>query len=99
TSTTSTTQPPLTTTSTTTTTTTSSTTSSSTTTSTPTSTTTSTTVPSCTFLAAWGSYGSGNGQFNSPEGVATDGIGNAYVADYSNNSRIQNYDTRGTFLT
>ena len=37
-----------------------------------------------TFLATWGSYGSGNGQFYYPGGVAVDGSGNVYVADTGN---------------
>src|SRR6266516_3712455 len=79
---------------------TSSTTSSTTTTTTPsTSSTTSTTVPICgTFVTTWGSSGTGNGQFNAPLGVATDGNGNVYVAD-TNNNRIQKFDASGTFLT
>ena len=39
------------------------------------------------FLAKWGSYGSGDGQFYSPFGVAVDGSGmNVYVADSDNNA-------------
>ena len=53
--------------------------------------TTSTTVPACgTFLTTWGTAGSGNGQFDLPAGVATDGSGNVYVADAGNN-RIQKF--------
>src|SRR5439155_3914247 len=61
-----------------------------------------------TFLTAWGSPGSGNGQFGGgspngayaydPSGVATDGSGNVYVAD-AGNHRIQKFDANGTFLT
>src|SRR5262249_57379847 len=62
-----------------------------------------------TFLTAWGSAGSGNGQFDFdvPDGfceldplasVATDGSGNVYVAD-PGNARIQKFDASGTFLT
>ena len=40
------------------------------------------------FLAKWGSFGSGNSQFDTPYGVAVDGSGNVYVADTDNN-RIQ----------
>ena len=54
--------------------------------------------PACTFVLTWGSFGSGNGQFESPVGVATDGSGNVYVADTGNN-RIQKFDASGTFLT
>ena len=39
---------------------------------------------------AWGSYGSGNGQFQDPLGAATDGSGNIYVAD-SGSNRIQKF--------
>jgi len=42
------------------------------------------------FLTAWGSQGSGDGQFQYPFGVATDGSGNVYVAD-EGNSRIQKF--------
>ena len=42
------------------------------------------------FLAAWGSYGTGNGQFAGPTGVATDSSGHVYVAD-QNNDRIQKF--------
>src|SRR5438876_35137 len=79
---------------------TSSTTSSTTTTTTPsTSSTTSTTVPICgTFVTTWGSSGAGNGQFNAPLGVATDGSGNVYGAA-SGNNRVQKFDTSGNFLT
>ena len=40
------------------------------------------------FLAKWGTQGSGDGQFYSPEGIAVDGTGNVYVADTGNN-RVQ----------
>jgi len=44
-----------------------------------------------TWLKAVGTFGSGDGQFNTPHGVATDGKGQIYVAD-RNNNRIQVYD-------
>jgi len=42
------------------------------------------------FETAWGSQGSGNGQFDRPEGVAVDSSGNVYVAD-TYNHRIQKF--------
>ena len=51
-----------------------------------------------TFLTKWGSYGTGDGQFDHPQGVAADGAGNVYVAD-TGNSRIQKFDPSGVFLT
>jgi NHL repeat len=43
------------------------------------------------WLKAVGTYGSGQDQFNTPHGIATDGKGNIYVADRGN-FRIQVYD-------
>lgn len=54
--------------------------------------------PPPSFLTQWGSYGSGDGQFSNPEGVATDAAGNVYVAD-SFNHRIQKFTGNGVFLT
>src|SRR5207247_5095591 len=50
-----------------------------------------------TFLTKWGSQGSGDGQFANPTGVAVDGSGNVFVADF--NSRIQKFTNTGTSLT
>lgn len=46
---------------------------------------------------SWGSYGSGDGQFNSPEGLAIDNYDNIYVVD-NGNSRVQKFNSTGTFL-
>jgi len=40
-------------------------------------------------LTQWGSYGTGNGQSSSPNGVAANGSGRVYAAD-TGNYRIQN---------
>lgn len=50
------------------------------------------------YVTKWGSYGTGNGQFQHANGVAVDGQGNVYVADTYNN-RIQKFDSNGSFLT
>jgi tripartite motif-containing protein 71 len=42
------------------------------------------------FITTWGSQGSGDGQFNQPWGIATDGAGNIYISDMNNN-RIQKF--------
>jgi hypothetical protein len=47
------------------------------------------------FLAKWGSYGTGNGQFNNPNGVGVDGSGNVYVTD---RSRVQKFTSGGGFV-
>jgi sugar lactone lactonase YvrE len=49
------------------------------------------------FITKWGSYGSDDGQFYYPQGLAVDSVGNVYVADMSNH-RIQKFDGEGTFL-
>ena len=49
------------------------------------------------FVTKWGSQGSGNGQFNSPNGIAVDSSGNVYVADGGNN-RIQKFDSDGRLI-
>jgi hypothetical protein len=50
------------------------------------------------FVAKWGSSGSGNGQFNSPHGVAVDASGDVYVSDLLN-ARVEKFDSSGNFLT
>lgn len=49
------------------------------------------------FVWAWGSAGSGNGQFNGPAAITIDASGDVYVAD-TVNGRIQKFDSSGTFL-
>jgi DNA-binding beta-propeller fold protein YncE len=50
------------------------------------------------FLRAWGSSGTADGQFDGPGGIAADGSRNSvYVAD-TGNDRIQKFDLRGGFV-
>src|SRR5579864_8526432 len=48
-------------------------------------------------LGMFGTFGSGNGQFNSPRDIAIDGSGNIYVAD-AGNSRVQKFNSVGSFV-
>lgn len=50
-----------------------------------------------TYVSKFGSLGTADGQFKSPVGLAVDGSGNIYVADY-NNHRVQKFAPDGTFL-
>lgn len=49
------------------------------------------------FLTAWGSYGTGDGQFKTPQGVAIGGSGEVYVSD-GDNSRVQVFTSSGSYL-
>jgi len=49
------------------------------------------------WVTQWGSFGSGQGQFNTPHSIAVDAHDNIYVADRGNR-RIQVFDTDGKFL-
>jgi len=49
------------------------------------------------WVASWGSFGRGEGQFNTPHGVAVSPKQEVFVADRGNN-RIQVFDTNGKFL-
>jgi len=53
--------------------------------------------PGGNYVDRWGSYGSGDGQFNGPEGIAVDSAGNIYVADRGND-RIQKFSSTGAFI-
>ncbi len=50
------------------------------------------------FLLKWGTYGSGDGQFTHPWGIAVDTSGNVYVAEPANH-RIQKFTSSGVFIT
>ena len=45
----------------------------------------------------WGSYGSNNGQFKNPNGIAVDSSGNVFVSDTGNN-RIQQFTSSGDHI-
>ena len=49
------------------------------------------------FLTMWGTYGTGEGEFELPRDIAVDSDGNAYVADYDNN-RIQKFDSSADYV-
>ena len=50
-----------------------------------------------TFVFEFGSAGSGNGEFNSPVGLAFDSDDNLYVVDVQN-ARVQKFAADGTFI-
>jgi sugar lactone lactonase YvrE len=49
------------------------------------------------FLTQWGAQGDGDGQFQSPYGVAVDAKGNIFVSDFTRND-IQKFDGQGQFV-
>ncbi len=53
--------------------------------------------PDGTWLATWGSQGTGNGEFSEPGGLELDNAGNIYVVD-SRNARIQKLAPDGSWL-
>ena len=58
-----------------------------------------TTTTLCTLVAQWGTLGSGPGQFNQPQGIATNpDATRVYVADTSNH-RVQVFTAGGGFVT
>jgi DNA-binding beta-propeller fold protein YncE len=50
------------------------------------------------YIDSWGTFGTGNGQFDRPRGIAFDiNTGNVYVTDYDNN-RIQIFTNDGDYV-
>ena len=49
------------------------------------------------YVRKWGMHGTGNGQFQSPNGIAVNGSGTVYVADQEND-RIQRFTGSGAYL-
>lgn len=49
-------------------------------------------------MGKWGTIGTGEGQFNGPNGITVDASGNVYVTEYANH-RVQKFTSSGTFLT
>jgi YD repeat-containing protein len=50
-----------------------------------------------TYMAKFGTAGTGHGQFNHPQGIAFDTSGHMFVADFGNN-RIQEFTSTGAFI-
>ncbi len=50
------------------------------------------------YVSQFGSYGTGNGQFNYPQSIAFDSSGNIYVTD-GYNHRVQKFSSSGTYLS
>jgi len=50
------------------------------------------------YITQWGSYGTANGDFEIPAGVAVDGSGNVFIADDFNN-RIDMFSSSGIYIT
>lgn len=50
------------------------------------------------YLGQWGEYGSGDGQFDTPDGLVIDSQGYIYILD-TNNSRIQRFDSSTTYVS
>lgn len=55
--------------------------------------------PDATLDKTIGSLGSGNGQFNTPQGVAVDKLTNNYYVADTNNYRIQKFDANDNYVT
>jgi DNA-binding beta-propeller fold protein YncE len=54
--------------------------------------------PFGTFIGKFGTYGSGNGQLNSPGAINTDSAGNVWIGD-RNNGRVEGFTQDGEYLT
>lgn len=54
-------------------------------------------LPDGTYWTQWGSPGTAEGEFNSPEGIAVDAAHNVYVAD-TDNGRVQMFQSGGAFV-
>lgn len=50
------------------------------------------------FVRGWGNFGTGDGQFKFPEGVAVDFQGFVYTVEATNH-RVQKFDKEGNFIT
>jgi hypothetical protein len=53
--------------------------------------------PSISYIASWGVRGGGPGQLDRPTCIATDGVGNVYVAD-AGSHYVEKFDPQGTPL-
>jgi DNA-binding beta-propeller fold protein YncE len=54
------------------------------------------------FVKTWGSFGTGNGEFSIPTGIAADGDGHVFVLDHfieEPGGRIQKFDRNGQYLS
>ncbi len=51
------------------------------------------------FLKKWGVYGTDDGKFKYPVGIAVDFEGNVYTVDPNNNNRVTKFSSIGTFIT
>ena len=50
------------------------------------------------FITEWGSFGTDNGEFDTPVGIAVDSNNDVYVAD-NENHRVQKFTSNGDFIT
>ncbi len=53
-------------------------------------------IPTPQYSAEFGGTGTGNGQFDAPDGIAFDSDGNIYVVD-QNNNRVQKFNSSGVY--